>query len=68
MNLKIITFLSLVIVLSGCTNFAMLTSGAGVAVGNNIYAKAYSGIDILTIVSTEKDLKTHIYENIRHAH
>jgi len=46
----------------------MLTSGAGVAVGNNIYAKAYSGIDILTIVSTEKDLKTHIYENIRHAH
>ena len=56
------------VVLSGCTNFAVLTSGAGIAVGNNIYAKAYSGIDILTIVSTEKDLKTHLYETIRHAH
>ena len=46
----------------------MLTSGVGVAVGNNIYAKAYSGIDILTIMSTEKDIKTHLYETIRHAH
>ena len=54
-------------ILAGCTNFAMLTSGAGLAVSHNAYAKAYSGIDILTIINTEQDIKTHLYETIRHA-
>ena len=55
-------------ILNGCTEFAMLTSGAGLAVSNNAYAKAYSGVDFLTIINTEKDIKTHLYETIRHAH
>ena len=53
-------------ILTGCTEFAMLTSGAGLAVGHNTYAKAYSGFDFLTIIKTEKDIKTHLYETIRH--
>jgi len=52
-------------ILPGCTEFAMLTSGAGVAVSHNAYAKAYSGIDILTIINTEKDIKTHLYETVK---
>jgi hypothetical protein len=44
----------------------MLSSTAGIAVSNNVYAKAYSGVDILTIIRTEKDIKTHLYETIRH--
>ena len=67
MNLKIVIFLSLMPILAGCTNFAMLTSGAGLAVSHNAYAKAYSGIDILTIINTEQDIKTHLYETIRYA-
>ena len=59
--------LILTLCLSHCTEFAMLTSGAGVAVSQNAYAKAYSGIDFLTIIKTEKDIKTHLYKNIRHA-
>ena len=54
-------------ILPGCTEFAMLTSGAGLAVSNNAYAKAYSGLDFLTIINTQKDIKTHLYENVRHA-
>ena len=54
-------------ILNGCTEFAMLTSGAGLAVSHNAYAKAYSGVDFLTIINTEKDIKTHLYETIRHA-
>ncbi len=54
-------------ILTGCTEFAMLTSGTGLAVSHNAYAKAYSGVDFLTIISTEKDIKTHLYETIRHA-
>ena len=67
MNLKIVIFLSLMMILTGCTEFAMLTSGTGLAVSHNAYAKAYSGVDFLTIISTEKDIKTHLYETIRHA-
>ena len=51
---------------SGCTNFALLTSGAGIAISQNAYAKVYSGVDVLTIIKTEKDIKTHLYESIKY--
>ena len=54
----------LVILTSSCTNFAVISSGAGIAVSQNVYAKAYSGVDILTIMSTEKDIKTHVYDHL----
>jgi len=40
----------------------MLSSTAGIAVGQNAYAKAYSGLDVLTIIGTEKDIKMHAYD------
>ena len=52
----------LVILTSSCTEFAMLTSGAGIAVSQNAYAKAYRVVDFLTILSTEKDIKMHAYD------
>ena len=52
------------ILTSSCTEFAMLSSTTGIAVSNNIYAKAYSGVDFLTIINTEKDIKTHIYNSL----
>ena len=67
MNLKIVTFLGLITILTGCTEFAMLSSVGGVAVSHNTYAKVYSGLDFLTIINTQKDIKTHLYENVRHA-
>ena len=54
-----------VLLTSSCTEFAVLSSGASIAVGQNAYAKAYSGIDILTIIKTEKDIKTHIYHRLK---
>ena len=50
---------------SSCTEFAMLSSGATVAISHNAYAKAYSGVDFLTIINTEKDIKTHIYHSLK---
>ena len=58
--------LILTLCLSHCTEFAVLTSGAGIAASNNAYARAYSGVDFLTIIRTEKDIKTHLYEAIHH--
>ena len=53
------------ILTSSCTEFAILSSGAGIAVSNNMYAKAYGGLDFLTIIKTEKDIKTHIYHSLK---
>ena len=65
MYTKIILLMGIVILTSSCTEFAMLSSTAGIAVSQNVYAKAYSGVDVLTIISTEKDIKTHVYDRLR---
>ena len=64
MKIKIPLLLTLM-VCTGCSEFALLASGASVAASQNAYAKAYSGVDVLTIMRTEKDIKTHIYHTIK---
>ena len=49
---KLVMGLVLLTVLNGCSEFALLASGSSVAISQNVYAKAYSGIDVLTIIST----------------
>ena len=48
--------------LTGCSEFALLLSGSSIAVSQNAYVKAYNGIDVLTLMSTEKSMKQHAYE------
>ena len=64
---SLMSILILTLCLSHCTEFSMLTSGAGLAISQNAYTKAYSGVDFLTIINTEKDIKTHLYDTIQHA-
>ena len=61
-----ILFTTLIIV-SGCTEFAILMSGSSLAVSQNTYAKMYNGIDVLTIMNTEKSIKGHAYDNAKKA-
>ena len=56
-----ILFISFIIV-SGCSEFALLMSGSSVAISQNAYVKAYNSLDVLTIMSTEKSIKKHIYD------
>ncbi len=56
-----ILFISFIIV-SGCSEFALLISGSSVAISQNAYVKVYNGLDVLTIMKTEKDIKRHIYD------
>ncbi len=57
--------LSILAACTSCTELAILSSGAGIAVSQNAYAKVYGGIDFLTIMRTEKDIKTHIYHSLK---
>ena len=65
MYTKIVLIMAVVVLTSSCTEFAMLSSSATIAVSHNAYAKAYSGLDFLTIIKTEKDIKTHIYHSLK---
>jgi hypothetical protein len=50
------------IIVSGCSEFAILMSGSSLAVSQNAYVKAYNGADFLSVISTEKSIKKHIYD------
>ena len=60
-----LALITIIILTSSCTELAMLSSGAGLAVSHNAYAKAYSGLDFLTIINTEKNIKQHVYESLK---
>ena len=62
---KMFTLCVILVSCSGCSDFALLASGTSIAVSQNAYARAYSGVDVLTIMSTDKDIKRHIYETIK---
>ena len=53
------------VLITSCSEFALLMSGSSIAVSQNAYVKAYNGIDVLTIMKTEKDIKKHIYDRIK---
>ena len=62
---KIFTLCVILITCSSCSEFALLASGSSIAISQNTYAKVYNGIDVLTIMGTEKSMKQHVYESIK---
>ena len=50
------------ILLTSCSQFAFLVSGGSLVVSQNSYSKIYNAVDILTLMSTEKSMKEHVYE------
>ena len=62
---KIFTLCVILITCSSCTEFALLASGSSIAISQNAIVKTYNGIDVLTIMKTEKDIKRHLYDTIK---
>mgnify|MGYP003646966152 FL=1 len=62
---KLIAVILLTFLVTGCSEFALLMSGSSIAISQNAYVKAYNGIDVLTIMGTEKSIKKHIYDKSR---
>ena len=63
--MKIIILVILCVLLNGSTEFAILMSGSSIAISQNVYSKAYSGVDVLTIIKTDKSIKEHAYDKIK---
>ena len=65
--IRTILLLSMLMALTACSEFALLASGSSLALSQNTYAKVYNGVDVLTIMSTEKSMKKHVYDNAKKA-
>ena len=61
-KLKLTILFIIFIIVSGCSEFALLMSGSSIAISQNAYVKAYNGMDVLTIMYSDKSIKKHIYD------
>tara|TARA_R100001369_G_scaffold16273_1_gene31291 strand:+ start:759 stop:953 length:195 start_codon:yes stop_codon:yes gene_type:complete len=57
--------LFILLLLNGCSEVLLLGSIGGTVVSQSPVVKAYNGVDALTIIRTDKDLKQHVYEGIK---
>ena len=62
LKLRLMILFTTLIFVSGCTEFALLMSGSSIAISQNAYVKVYNGADFLTVITTEKSIKKHVYE------
>jgi len=62
LKLRLMILFTTLIFVSGCTEFALLMSGSSIAMSQNAYVRVYNGVDFLTVVTTEKSIKKHVYE------
>ena len=53
--------------MTGCSEFLLFSSGASVAISQSPVVKAYNGVDMITIMQTDKDIKKHAYEKLKGA-
>ena len=64
---RMILLLSMLMALTACSEFAILMSGSSIALSHNTYVKAYNGVDVLTIMRTDKSIKGHAYDGAKKA-
>jgi len=50
------------LLLTSCSQFALIASGSSLVISQNSYAKMYNAVDVLTIMGTKKSMKQQIYE------
>ena len=65
--IRMILLLLMLMVLTACSEFALLMSAGSVAATQNTYTKVYNGLDILTYMSTDKSIKKHAYDSAKKA-
>jgi len=66
MHKKILMILFMMLMLNSCTELmAILIPTGSFVAGQNAYSKTYGGLDLITIIKTKKDIKTHAQELLK---
>ena len=60
--IRMILLLLMLMVLTACSEFALLASGSSVALSQNSYARVYNAVDLGVVITTKKGIKQHAYE------
>ena len=55
----------MLITMTSCSELLLLSSMGGVVVSQTPAIKAYNGIDAITIMKTDKDIKKHAYDKLK---
>ncbi len=58
-------YLLILLMMTSCSELLLLSSGAGVVASQSPIVKAYNGADMITIVTTDKDIKKHAYDKLK---
>jgi len=58
-------YLLMLILTTSCSELLLLSSVGGAAISQTPAIKAYNGIDAITIMNTDKDIKKHVYEKLK---
>jgi len=58
-------YLLIILMTTSCSELLLLSSGAGVVASQSPIVKAYNGADMITIVTTDKDIKKHAYDKLK---
>ena len=64
--MKSLTLIIVALMLTSCSELMILGGLGGTVVSQSPAIKAYNGIDVLTIGQTDKSIKQHAYERIKH--
>ena len=62
---QVILCILTLMVCTGGSELLLLSIMGGAVVSQSPAVKAYNGIDILTIIKTEKDIKQHAYDKLK---
>ena len=58
-------YLLMLILTTSCSELLLLSSVGGAAISQTPAIKAYNGIDAITIMNTDKDIKKHAYDKLK---
>jgi hypothetical protein len=62
LKLRLMILFTALIIVNGCSEFALLMSGSSMALTQNSYARAYNAVDFGVVITTKKGIKQHAYE------
>ena len=63
--LKTMLYILILMVCTNCSEILLLGSIGGTVVSQSPAIKAYNGIDAITIMNTDKDIKKHAYDKLK---
>ena len=63
--MKNLILIIVALMLTSCSELMIIGGVGGAVVSQSPAAKAYNGIDVITIGQTEKSIKQHAYERIK---